>query len=125
MFSKFPREIQLKIQNYVYELEISKKKEYFKQVHHELLYGWWYTELSKNTYHVSTQYCDKPTIINHLSLDEIYTLYCSQHIEWKPFLYYTLSFGKAHFLAGGMLFLSFIILLTLYYSNKQGAVRVK
>ena len=36
-----------------------------------------------------------------------------------------LSFGKAHFLAGGMLFLSFIILLTLYYSNKQVAVRVK
>ena len=36
-----------------------------------------------------------------------------------------LSFGKAHFLAGGMLFLSFIILLTLYYSNKQAAVRVK
>ncbi len=36
-----------------------------------------------------------------------------------------LSFGKAHFLAGGMLFLSFIILLSLYYSNKQAAVRVK
>ena len=36
-----------------------------------------------------------------------------------------LSFDKAHFLAGGMLFLSFIILLTLYYSNKQAAVRVK
>ena len=36
-----------------------------------------------------------------------------------------LSFGKAHFLAGGMLFLSFIILLTLYYSNKQAVVRVK
>jgi len=36
-----------------------------------------------------------------------------------------LSFGKAHFLAGGMLFLSFIILLALYYSNKQAAVRVK
>ena len=36
-----------------------------------------------------------------------------------------LSFGKAHFLAGGMLFLSFIILLTLYYSNKQATVRVK
>ena len=36
-----------------------------------------------------------------------------------------LSFGEAHFLAGGMLFLSFIILLTLYYSNKQAAVRVK
>ena len=28
-----------------------------------------------------------------------------------------LSFGKAHFLAGGMLILSFIILLTLFYSN--------
>ena len=26
MFSEFPCEIQLKIQNYVYELEISKKK---------------------------------------------------------------------------------------------------
>ena len=36
-----------------------------------------------------------------------------------------LSFGKAHFLAGGMLILSFIILLTLYYSNKQSIVRIK
>lgn len=95
MFSEFPCEIQLKIQNYVYELEISKKKEYFKQVHHELLYGWWYTELSNNTYHVSTQYCDKPTIITHLSLDEIYTLYRCQQLDWKPFLFYTLPFGKA------------------------------
>jgi len=36
-----------------------------------------------------------------------------------------LSFGKAHFLAGGMLFLSFIILLSLYYSNKQASIKVK
>ena len=36
-----------------------------------------------------------------------------------------LSFGKAHFLAGGMLILSFIILLTLFYSNKRSIVRVK
>ena len=36
-----------------------------------------------------------------------------------------LSFGKAHFLAGGMLILSFIILLTLFYSNRRSIVRVK
>ena len=36
-----------------------------------------------------------------------------------------LSFGKAHFLAGGMLILSFIILLTLFYSNKRSMVKVK
>ena len=36
-----------------------------------------------------------------------------------------LSFGKAHFLAGGMLILSFIILLTLFYSNRRSVVRVK
>ena len=36
-----------------------------------------------------------------------------------------LSFGKAHFLAGGMLILSFIILLTLFYSNRRLIVRVK
>ena len=36
-----------------------------------------------------------------------------------------LSFGKAHFLAGGMLILSFIILLTLFYSNKRSIVKVK
>ena len=36
-----------------------------------------------------------------------------------------LSFGKAHFLAGGMLILSFIILLTLFYSNSRSIVRVK
>ena len=36
-----------------------------------------------------------------------------------------LSFGKAHLLAGGMLILSFIILLTLFYSNKRSIVRVK
>ena len=35
-----------------------------------------------------------------------------------------LSFGKAHFLAGGMLILSFIILLTLFYSNRRSIVRV-
>ena len=36
-----------------------------------------------------------------------------------------LSFGKAHILAGGMLILSFIILLTLFYFNKRTVVRVK
>ena len=36
-----------------------------------------------------------------------------------------LSFGKAHFLAGGMLILSFIILLTLFYSNRRSMVKVK
>ena len=36
-----------------------------------------------------------------------------------------LSFAKAHFLAGGMLIFSFLILLTLYYSNKSSIVRVK
>ena len=36
-----------------------------------------------------------------------------------------LSFGKAHFLAGGMLILSFTILLTLFYSNRRSIVRVK
>ena len=36
-----------------------------------------------------------------------------------------LSFGKAHFLAGGILILSFIILLTLFYSNRRSIVRVK
>ena len=36
-----------------------------------------------------------------------------------------LSFGKAHFLAGGMLILSFIILLTLFYSNRRSIIRVK
>ena len=36
-----------------------------------------------------------------------------------------LSFGKAHLLAGGMLILSFIILLTLFYSNRKSIVRVK
>ena len=35
-----------------------------------------------------------------------------------------LSFGKAHFLAGVMLMFSFIILLILYYSNKNSIVRV-
>ena len=36
-----------------------------------------------------------------------------------------LSFGKAHFLAVGMFILSFIILLTLFYSNRRLIVRVK
>ena len=36
-----------------------------------------------------------------------------------------LSFVKAHLLAGGMLIFSFLILLTLYYSNKSLIVRVK
>ena len=36
-----------------------------------------------------------------------------------------LSFIKAHFLAGGMLIFSFLILLTLYYSNKNLMLRVK
>ncbi len=36
-----------------------------------------------------------------------------------------LSFGKAHILAGGMLILSFIILLTLFYFNKRTVVRIK
>ena len=35
-----------------------------------------------------------------------------------------LSFGKAHYLAGTMLLLSFIILLSLYISNKKYTVRV-
>ena len=36
-----------------------------------------------------------------------------------------LSFGRAHFLAGGMLILSFVILLTLFYSNRKSIVRIK
>ena len=36
-----------------------------------------------------------------------------------------LSFGKAHYLAGGMLVISFVILLCLYLSNKNIPVRVK
>ena len=36
-----------------------------------------------------------------------------------------LSFGKAHFLAAGMLILSFIILLILFYSNRTRVVRIK
>jgi len=36
-----------------------------------------------------------------------------------------LSFGKAHFLAAGMLILSFIILLSLFYSNRTSVVGMK
>jgi len=36
-----------------------------------------------------------------------------------------LSFGKAHFLAAGMLILSFIILLSLFYSNRTSVVGIK
>ena len=36
-----------------------------------------------------------------------------------------LSFGKAHFLAAGMLILSFIILLVLFYSNRTRVVGIK
>lgn len=36
-----------------------------------------------------------------------------------------LSFGKAHFLAAGMLVLSFIILLILFYSNRTRVVGIK
>ena len=36
-----------------------------------------------------------------------------------------LSFGKAHFLAAGMLILSFIILLILFYSNRTRVVGIK
>ena len=36
-----------------------------------------------------------------------------------------LSFGKAHFLAAGMLILSFIILLSLFYSNRTRVVGIK
>ena len=36
-----------------------------------------------------------------------------------------LSFGKAHFLAAGMLILSFIILICLFYSNRKSVVRIK
>src|SRR6056300_1641265 len=36
-----------------------------------------------------------------------------------------LSFGKAHFLAAGMLILSFIILICLFYSNRKSVVGIK
>ena len=36
-----------------------------------------------------------------------------------------LSFGKAHFLAAGMLILSFIILICLFYTNRKSVVRIK
>ena len=94
MFSKLPIEIQEKIINYTYELEISKKKQLYKEVHHELLYGWWYTEYPNKVYHVKTQYCENPTIITSMSLHEIYQLYTSQHVEWKPFLWYTVPIDK-------------------------------
>ena len=94
MFSKLPLDIQMKIQNYIYDIDVSKKIKHFKQVHHELLYGWWYTEKTKNTYHVYSQYSDIPTIITHISLEEIYRLYESECIDWKPFLFYTIFTNK-------------------------------
>ena len=94
MFSKLPIEIQQKIIHYYWDIEISKKKQLYKQVHHELLYGWWYTQYPNNVFHVKTQYCEKPTIITTMSVGEIYQLYTSQHVEWKPFLWYTVPIDK-------------------------------
>lgn len=104
MFSKLPIEIQEKIRNYMCELDISKKKQIYKQVHHELLYGWWYTEYHNKVYHVKTQYCENPTIITTMSLHEIYQLYTSQHVDWKPFLYFTVSIDNAPIFAYDMEF---------------------
>ena len=95
MLSKLPIEIQNKIQNYIYELEISKKKQYFKEIHHELLYGWWYTKHPNNTYKIYTQYSKEPTILTQLTLDEIYKLFVSTNVEWRPFLFYTISTDNA------------------------------
>ena len=99
MFSKLPIEIQEKIINYTYELEISKKKQLYKEVHHELLYGWWYTEYPNKVYHVKTQYCENPTIITSMSLHEIYQLYTSRHMDWKPFLYFTVNIDNRPIIA--------------------------
>ena len=95
MFNKLPTEIQEKIKNYTYELDISKKKQQFKQVHHELLYGWWYREYPNKVYHIETQYCEEPTTLTSLSLDEIYKLYTCENVEWKPFLFYTITNSNA------------------------------
>jgi hypothetical protein len=95
MLSKLPTEIQEKIQHYFYELNVSEKKQHFKTVHHELLYGWWYTEHPNKVYHIENQYCEEPTILTTLSIDEIYKLYTSENVEWKPFLFYTIVTDNA------------------------------
>ena len=95
MLSKLPIELQEKIRNYIYELNISKKNKVYKQVHHELLYGWWYTIHPNNTYHIYTQYSNEPTVLTQFTLEEIHNLYTSTNVDWKPFLFYTISMDKS------------------------------
>lgn len=89
MLSKLPLDIQKKIQHYFFELNVSKKKQMFLQVHHEMLHGWWYYKKSDNNYIVYSNYSNEPTVITTLSLEEMYDIYHSNNIKWKPILTYT------------------------------------
>ena len=73
MLSKLPTEIQEKIQHYFYELNVSEKKQHFKKVHHELLYGWWYTEHPNKVYHIENQYCTYKNVVfgKHVQISTI------------------------------------------------------
>ena len=89
MLSNLPLDIQKKIQHYYYELNISEKKKKFCQVHHEMLHGWWYYKKPNNTYLVYSNCSNKPMVITTLSLEEMYDIYHSTNIKWKPILNYT------------------------------------
>ena len=89
MLSKLPLDIQKKIQHYFYELNISEKKQKFIQVHHEMLHGWWYYKKPNNTYLVYSNYSKEPTVITRLSLEEMYAIYESDNVQWRPILTYT------------------------------------
>jgi len=89
MIGNLPLDIQRKIQHYVYELNVSKKKKEFFHVHHEMLHGWWYYTKPDNTYLVYSYYSNNPIVIRRLSLEEMYAIYDSDNVKWKPILIYT------------------------------------
>jgi len=84
MFSILPKEIRLKIKHYVYEINVSKKKNLFINIHQELLNGWWINEKMNTIY---LMHSSIPIQFKYHTKEEVYNALNATFIN-KPQLYY-------------------------------------
>ena len=81
-----PVELHEKIMHMSMELFVSEKQKNFKNVHHELIHGWWFKNIQGHKYEIVTVYSPEPIFIEHLDIKEIYNLFDSKTYSYKPIL---------------------------------------
>ena len=92
---QLPEELQTKILHYFNDIDVSKKKKLFENIHHELLHGWWIDKEEGNEIHIITVYTPEPVIIRHHTKEEIYKQF-DEEFQYKPILFYPYPIPNQH-----------------------------